>query len=120
MQWIDTAGAVAAMRHANGLVVTASFDRVDFLVPGKLGHIMVLEGQVNYTGRTSMEVGVDVHDEDPMTGKRVLTTRAILTFVAIGKNGKPVPVPPLLPETAEERQRHREAEIRRRKRRPAA
>ncbi|HLG18344.1 MAG TPA: acyl-CoA thioesterase, partial [Bdellovibrionota bacterium] len=80
MQWIDIAGAVAAMRHIQGLCVTASFDRVDFLAPAKIGHIMVLKSQVNYTGRTSLEVGVEVQAENPMTGERVVTTQAFVTY----------------------------------------
>lgn len=115
LQWIDIAGAVSAMRHATKPVVTASIDRVDFLAPGKLGHAIVLKSQVNYAGRTSMEVGVEVEAEDPMTGKRVLTTRALVTYVAVGKTGRPVRVPKLLPETKEEKQRAQAAERRRRK-----
>ncbi|MFH1263528.1 MAG: acyl-CoA thioesterase [Pseudomonadota bacterium] len=116
MQWIDIAGAVSAMRHVKGPVVTASFDRVDFLAPGKLGHIMVLKGQVNYSGRTSLEVGVEVHAEDPMTGERVMTTKAVITYVAIDAKGRPVPVPRVLPETAEEKRRFHDGEVRRKAR----
>jgi acyl-CoA hydrolase len=117
LQWLDIAGAVAAMRHVGGPVVTASFDRVDFLAPGRLGEVMVLKGKVNHAGRTSVEVGVEVHAENPTTGERVLTTSALIVYVAIDKKGRPVPVPPLLPESAVEKNRFREAEGRRKARR---
>jgi len=113
MQWIDIAGAVSAMRHAREMVVTASFDRVDFHAPAKLGYIMVLKSQVNYTGRTSLEIGVQVLAENPLTGERLLTTEALITFVAIDKKGKPTAVPPVLPETEEELRRFKEGEQRR-------
>jgi acyl-CoA hydrolase len=113
MAWIDVAGAVAAMRHVQGPVVTASFDRVDFHAPAKVGHVMVLKAQVNYTGRTSLEVGVTVHAENPMTGERHLTTEALITFVHLDANGKPTKVPPLTPETEEEEQRFNDGSTRR-------
>ncbi|MCB0379582.1 MAG: acyl-CoA thioesterase [Bdellovibrionales bacterium] len=113
MQWIDIAGAVCAMRHAREMVVTASFDRVDFHAPARLGHIMVLKAQVNYAGRTSLEVGVQVLAENPLTGERLLTTDALITYVGIDKVGKPIPVPPVLPETEEEIQRYKTGEARR-------
>lgn len=116
MQWIDIAGAVAAMRHARNPVVTASFDRVDFHAPGRNGDVMVLKAHVNYSGRTSLEVSVEVHAENVLTGERVLTTDALVTYVAIDKNGKPVKVAPLIPETPEEQRRFREGEQRRKAR----
>ena len=116
MQWIDIAGAVSAMRHVRGVVVTASFDRVDFHAPAHVGHIMVLHAQVNYTGRTSIEVGVEVHAENPLTGERVLTTDALVTYVAIDKQGRPVEIDPITPETAEEKRRYKDGEARRKAR----
>ncbi|MCB0272085.1 MAG: acyl-CoA thioesterase [Bdellovibrionales bacterium] len=112
MEWIDIAGAVCAIRHARKPVVTASIDRVDFLAPARVGHLMVLDAFVNYTGKTSMEIQVNVKAEDPMTGEQFLTTEALLTFVAIDQNCKPSPVPPLLPETKEEKARFEEGKQR--------
>jgi acyl-CoA hydrolase len=110
MQWIDIAASVAAMRHSGGNVVTASIDGLTFLTPIQLGEIVRLQAQVNLAGRTSMEVGVRVHVEDPRTGARRYTTKAYLTFVAIDAAGKPRPVPPLVVEDDEDRRRVAEAE----------
>lgn len=112
MEWIDIAGAVSALRHARKPVVTASIDRVDFHAPARVGHLMILDAHINYTGKTSMEVEVRVTAEDPFTGDQFLTTEAYLTFVAIDSNGKPTNVPPLLPETEEEKKRFIEGEKR--------
>ncbi len=89
MQWIDVCAGVAAMRHAGGPVVTASIDRLDFLVPVRLGEVVVLQARVNYSAKTSMEVGCRVETEDPRTRQRRYTTKAYLTFVAIDSDGKP-------------------------------
>lgn len=112
MEWVDIAGAVCALRHARRPVVTASMDRVDFHAPARVGHIMILDAWVNYTGRTSMEVQVVAKAEDPLTGNQFLTTEAFLTFVCIDQNCKPVEVPPLLPETDEEKKRFEEGKQR--------
>lgn len=112
MSWIDIAGAVCGMRHARNSVVTASFEAVDFHEPAVVGDIMVLKAKINFAGRTSMEIGVEVLSENPRTGHRVLTTEAILTFVAIDENKKPTQVPPLLPETDIEKRRYKEAQER--------
>jgi acyl-CoA hydrolase len=113
VQWIDVCAAVAAMRHCAGSAVTASIDRLDFLVPIHVGDVVVLQAQVNYAGKTSMEVGCRVETEDLRSGERRYTTKAYLTFVALDANGKPRPIPPLLPQTAEEKRRHAEAQQRR-------
>ncbi len=113
MQWIDIAASVAGMRHSGGNVVTASIDGLTFLTPIHLGEIVRLQAQVNFVGRTSMEVGVRVDAENPRTGTRRYTTKAYLTFVAIDHEGKPRPIPPLLLEDDEERRRAAEAEARR-------
>ena len=120
VQWIDVCAAVAAMRHCGGSAVTASIDRLDFLVPIHVGDIVVLQAQVNYAARTSMEVGCRVETEDPRTGERRYTTKAYLTFVALDSNGKPRPIPELLPKTHEEKRRHAAAEERRAERLRAA
>lgn len=114
MEWVDIAGAVCALRHARKHVVTASIDRVDFHAPARVGHLIILDAQVNFTGRTSMEIGVRATAEDPLTGDQFLTTEALLTFVAIDQNCKPIPIPPLLPETKEEKLRFEEGKERKR------
>jgi acyl-CoA hydrolase len=113
MEWTDLAAAVAAQRHARLPVVTASIDQLAFVAPVRIGQVAVLRGQVNAVFSTSMEVGVHVLTEDPLTGERKKCCEAFLTFVALGPDGKPVPVPPLLCETPEERQREKDAGVRR-------
>lgn len=120
MQWIDVCAAVSAMRHGGGKAVTASIDRLDFLVPIRVGDVVVLQSQVNYTSRTSMEVGCRVETEDPTTGERRYTTKAYLTFVATDEVGRPRPVPPLRLVTPEDKRRHANAEQRRKDRLIAA
>lgn len=117
--WIDVCAAVAAQRFCRRSVVTAAMDELQFRAAIKRGHIAVLQSLVNWAGRTSMEVGVRVEGEDPLTGERVHTSTAYLTFVALDTEGRPTPVPILEPETPEEKRRWHEAE-RRRERRLAA
>lgn len=95
MQWIDVCAGVAAIRHSGGAVVTASIDRLDFIVPVRLGDVVELQAQVNYVHKTSMEVGCRVETDDPKTRQRRYTTKAYLTFVAIDEHGRPRPVPAL-------------------------
>jgi len=116
MSWIDIAAGTAAGRHARQVVVTASFDAVHFLAPVKVGQVLHIRATVNYVSRTSMEVGVRVDAEDLLTGKQTHTVSAYTTFVAINPKGKPIPVPPLNPVTADERRRYREAQHRRQSR----
>ena len=113
MQWIDVAGAIAAARHALGPVVTASMDRLHFIRPVHLGAIVVVQAQVNFASRTSMEVGVKVMAEELRTRVRVQATRAYLTFVAIDDEGLPRPVAPLVLESDEDRRRFEQASRRR-------
>jgi acyl-CoA hydrolase len=113
MQWIDVCAGVAAMRHAGGEVVTASIDRLDFLSPIRLGDVVILQSQVNFASRTSMEVGCRVETEDPRTRRRRYTTKAYLTFVALDEAGRPRPVPPVLAETEDEKRRLAEGAARR-------
>ena len=113
MQWIDIAAGIASARHAGGAVVTASMDRLHFMHPVHLGEVVILQAQVNFAARTSMEVGVRVLAENPVTFERRQTTRAYLTFVAVDGEGSPRPVPPLLPQTSEERRRFADAKRRR-------
>jgi acyl-CoA hydrolase len=120
MQWIDVCAGVSAMRHSAGPVVTASIDRLDFLVPVHVGDVVILESQVNFAHRTSMEVGCRVVTEEPSTGARRYTTKAYLTFVAIDGAGKPRPVAPLALATDDDRRRFQDAEQRRAERLRAA
>jgi acyl-CoA hydrolase len=101
----DKCAAMAAMRHCRQPVVTASFDRVDFLQPVRQGMMVILTGEVNAAFRTSMEVGVRIEAEDPRSGERRATTRALISLVAMDEGGSPTPVPPIEPDTEEERQR---------------
>lgn len=105
MQWIDVAGAIAASRHALGPVVTASMDRLHFLQPVRLGEVVIVQAQVNFAARTSMEVGVRVWVEDQRTRHREQATRAYLTFVAIDDEGRPRAVQPLVTESPEDERR---------------
>jgi len=105
MSWIDIAAAISAGRHARAVVVTASLDALHFIAPVKEGNVVHIQASVNYAGRTSMEVGVKVTSEHPLTGERKHTATAYLTFVALDAKGSPAPVPPLVPETDEEKRR---------------
>ncbi len=113
MQWIDVCAGVAAMRHCAGRVLSASIDRLDFVHPVHVGDVVVLADQVNYAGRTSMEVGCRVETEDMRTGLRRHTTKAYLTFVAVDDNGTPRAVPTLVLETDDDRRRQADARARR-------
>jgi len=113
LSMVDRAAAVSAMRHARRPCVTVSIDRVDFREPIYSGELVTCSAQVNFVGRTSMEVGVRVEAENILTGERRHTNTCFLTFVAIDEQGAPVPVPPLELESEEEHQRFREAKRRR-------
>jgi len=113
MHLIDIAAAMAATRHSRRVCVTASMDRLNFLSFIKVGYIIILKASVNYTDRTSMEIGVKVLSENPLTGEQKHTSTAYLTFVALNEHGKPTPVPPVVPETPEEKQRFENARKRR-------
>lgn len=113
MYLIDIAGAVAAHRHSNSHVVTASVDYLDFRFPIRVGEFLVLQSSVNRAFHTSMEVGVKVFSENILTGERRHASSAYVTYVAIDLNGRPHPVPPVIPETATDRRRFREAGKRR-------
>ncbi len=113
LRLVDEIAGVVAARHARCNVVTASLDRMDFLSPAYIGNLLILKASVNFVAHTSMEVGVKIEVEDLRTGKRTHTGSAYLTFVAIGKDGRPIPIPKVIPETLIERERFREAELRR-------
>ena len=113
MSWIDIAAAIAAQRHSNKDVVTASIDRLDFVAPVYKGWVVNLHASVNFTSRTSMEVGVRVDAENPKTGETFHTASAYTTFVALGSNGKPAEIPELDLETDDDRRRYAAAKQRR-------
>lgn len=103
MGWIDICAAVAAQRHARQAAVTASMDELHFHRPIRVGWTATVRARVLAAFRSSMELGVTVHAEDPHTGERHLTTSALLTFVALDAQGRRLPVPPLLLESEAER-----------------
>ena len=113
MHLIDIAGALAATRHSNSYVVTASVDYLDFRFPIQVGEFIVLRASVNRVFHTSMEVGVKVFAENTLTGEQRHTSTAYLTFVALDANRKPHPAPEVIPETDQEKRRYREAGERR-------
>lgn len=117
MHLVDIAAAMAAHRHSNSYVVTASVDYIDFRNSVSLGEIVMLKSQVNRVFNTSLEVGVEICSENLLTGERKPTTTAYVTFVAIDEvTRKPRPVPPLIVRTPEEKRRWREAAKRREQR----
>ena len=113
MRLVDTAAALAAIRHAGGLAVTVAIDEMTFLDPVSIGEVIVLKASVNAVGHSSMECGVRVDALDPVTGRTRHANSAYLVFVAVDDAGHPRPVPPLLVETDEEKRRQREAMLRR-------
>lgn len=112
VSWVDIAAAIAAGKHARKVVVTASIDALHFVAPVKLGYVVHLHAQVNYAGKTSMEVGVRVNSEHLVTGDLHHTASAYLTFVALDEKGKPTQVPPVLPATPDEKRRFEQAQRR--------
>lgn len=113
MKLIDNAAGVVSIRHSRCNAVTASVDRLDFHYPAFVGDLLILFASLNLTGRTSMEIGVRVEAEDLMSGRRRHIASAYLTYVALDENMKPRQVPAGIPETEEEKRRHREASARR-------
>ncbi len=113
MKLCDEAAGLAAIKHSRCRIVTVGMDRMDFLVPIRVGDLVTFSATVNAAWRTSMEVGVRVDSENPRTGEVRHTNTAYLTMVALDKEGKPTPVPELVAETPTEVRRMREAELRR-------
>jgi acyl-CoA hydrolase len=120
MHWIDLAGAMAAHRHSRQWVVTASIDHMDFLVPVRVGDLVILRSSVNRVFHTSMEVGVKAWVENYREEERQHVSSAYLTFVAIDSAGKRIAVPPVVPETDAEKRRFEDAARRREIRRGEA
>ncbi len=112
MKLVDEAGGLAAMRHARRPVVTVAMDSMSFLSPVRVGHLLTLRAKVNWVGKTSIEVGVRVEAENPVTGELTHTNSAFAVFVAMDDEGRPNPVPPLILETDADRRRWEEGEER--------
>ena len=109
---MDICAAMSAYKHARKPVVTASVDQLDFLAPAKKGDILILKSSVNYVHRTSMEIGVRIDAESPLTGEMRHTATAYLTFVAIDENNKPSEIPKIKPDTENEKRRYERAKKR--------
>jgi acyl-CoA hydrolase len=106
LHFMDIAAAIAAQKHSNRIVVTASVDNVSFAEPIKLGNIVTMKAQVTRAFNSSMEVFIDVWAEDIPAGRRVSTNSAYYTFVAVDQSGRPIEVPPVIAETDEEKMRY--------------
>jgi acyl-CoA hydrolase len=117
MHWIDLAGAMAAHRHSRHYVVTASIDHLDFLFPVRIGDLVILRSSVNRVFHTSMEVGVKVWVENYIADEAHHVSSAYLTFVAVNREGKHLPVPAVIPESEDQRRRYEDAGRRRELRR---
>jgi acyl-CoA hydrolase len=110
---VDRVAAVAAIRHARRQCVTVSVDKVNFREPIRVGELVTAMARVNFTGHTSMEIGVKVIAENVLTGERRHTNSCYLTYVALDAEGSPVEVPPVVPDTPEEKRRYDRAAQRR-------
>jgi acyl-CoA hydrolase len=116
MKMCDEAAGIAAVKHSRVRAVTAAIDRMTFLHPVHVGELLTCRASVNAVWRTSMEVGIRVEAENPLTGDTRHTSTAYLTMVALDDRGRPTAVPPLDPRSQVEQRRHREAELRRQNR----
>lgn len=113
MQWMDIAAAISAGRHCREPVVTAAVDDLHFARSIRLGDVVVIHAQVNHTGKTSMEVGVRVERENQKTRMREHCLTGYFTFVAVDSDNRPIPVPPIAPESEDDKRRFQDAEQRR-------
>lgn len=116
MKHVDTVAGVVAIRHSRKNAVTASIDRLDFHIPVFVGDLLILKAALNMVGKSSMEVGVRVEAENLLTGEIRHAASAYLTFVALDEKGRPCSVPPLIPESPDEKRRNCEALVRKRNR----
>ncbi len=116
MEWMDIAAAIAAQRHSNRVCVTAGVDDMVFHQPIQLGEVVTLRATVNRAFGTSMEVGINVISENQLTGDRKTSNTAYMTFVAVDDHNLPVKIPPIEPQTPEEKRRYKEALVRRTRR----
>jgi uncharacterized protein (TIGR00369 family) len=113
LKLVDQAAAIAGARHTHRNVVTASVDRMDFISPVYIGNVVFAKASINYTGKTSMEIGVRIEAECLTTGTNTHVASAYLTFVALDDEDKPTEIPPIIPETDEEKRRYEEGKKRR-------
>ena len=120
LQMVDKAASVCAMRHAGKPCVTVAMERVEFLVPIRVGTFLIAQARVHHVGRTSIEVGVEVYAEDMPGGTRQHTNSCLVTMVAVDAHGRPTSVPGLLMEAPEDKERWAAAERRRAARRSGA
>ena len=109
---IDMVAGIVAQRHSQSNAVTVSLDSVNFLKPVFVGNVLFLNARINYVHNSSMEIEVKVEAEDIITGNRTITATAFVTFVALGQNGKPIPVPHLALKTDEDRVKFEEGKSR--------
>lgn len=116
MKLIDDAGAMCATRHAREPAVTVAVDSLTFLEPVHIGDLVTFSAKLTYVGRSSMETEVVVEAEEILTGRRRITNRAYVVYVALSGEGRPVEVPPLIPETDEEREQWKQGEQRQKER----
>lgn len=114
MAWVDIAAAICAFRHCRMPCVTVSMDTLDFISPVKLGEIVILKANINFVGKSSMEIGVKVTSENPLTGEMKHTASAYLTFVALDSNGKPATLIPGLITESDKEQKWLEEAVERR------
>ncbi|PIP92481.1 MAG: acyl-CoA thioesterase [Bdellovibrio sp. CG12_big_fil_rev_8_21_14_0_65_39_13] len=115
MSWVDMCAAMVAQRHSGKNAVTVHIDDISFLAPIKIGDHVKIMGRVNYTGKSSMVIGVKVLSHNPKTGEERHTTTAYLTFVALDDIGRPTGVIPIKLVTEEDKRRHEESQIRSKK-----
>lgn len=113
MRYMDEVAAIVAWRHAGKNVVTVSIDRMSFYAPVYVGNLLILKARVNFVGTTSMEIGVRIEAQDPITRKGTHTSTCYLTYVALDEKGRPTSVPPLIVTTRGEKKRFKEAQARR-------
>ena len=113
MHWMDLAAALAGHRHSRNYVVTAAIDHLDFVVPVHVGDLVILKSSVNRAFHTSMEVGVKVWVENYIAATRRHVSSAYLTFVAVDRHGRHLPVAPVLPQSEEQKRRYEDAGRRR-------
>ena len=116
MKLVDEAGALACMRHAQRKVVTVAIDSMTFRQPIRIGDLVIINAEVSYTGRTSMEAEVQVLAENPITGEQTHTNTAYLVYVALDDEGRPTSVPQLKVETEGEQRRMEKAKERQQRR----
>ncbi len=104
MHWMDVVSAIAGQKHCNSIVVTASVDNISFRSPIQLGNVVTLRAKVTRSFNSSVEIRIDVEAENIPEGKKMPSNSAYFTFVAVDKNGNPVEVPEVVPETDEEKE----------------